>query len=71
MIMVNETLREQCVEDFELEEGHRWQGPGPGDAAESNSTGWKHGIGILLGKRWPRAVAKVKMVSPRMMYVDL
>ena len=67
-ILLNETWRDQPVEDFNIQ-GHRWFGSG--GAAKKNETGWKHGVGILLHRRWASAVTGTTAVNPRVIYVDL
>ena len=68
-VIFNETWRVENAEDFLLESGHRWLGSG--GAKRNGGAGGKHGVAILLHRRWAWAVSQVKPISPRLMFVDI
>ena len=52
-----------------MESGHRWIGSG--GARKHNADGGKHGVGILIGKKWASSVIGVRAVNARLIYVDM
>jgi hypothetical protein len=68
IVVVNETWRLQKEEHFLFDAGHRWIGGG--GAKRINSECGKHGVAILLHKRWQQAYQKMVVLSPRLVYVD-
>eukprot|EP00973_Karenia_brevis_P083950 11648205-Karenia_brevis.AAC.1 len=62
-VLLNETWREQKEEFDELESGNLWMGSG-------GSRG-KHGVGILLHKRWANFKPSWTAINQRLGYMDL
>jgi exonuclease III len=62
-VLVNETWREQEAEYDTLESKHIWFGSG--------GTKGKHGVGILLHRRWSNSVRGWRAVNTRIGVLDL
>ena len=69
LVIVNETWRDAKEECFKVDAGHVWFGSG--GQAKRGVKGWKHGVGILLHRRWARAWSNMNAVSPQLLWIDL
>ena len=57
VILVQETWRSEAVEDFTDAAGHRWM--------SSGGPGRKHGVGILVHRKWRHAVKRFSVIAAR------
>ena len=69
IIVVNESWRLQRQENFDVEGGHRWLGAG--GAQRQGTSGGKHGVGILVHRKWASGIMKVQATSSRILAVDI
>ena len=69
VILVSETWRKKKEECFSLEIGHVWFGSA--GKQKQNGKGWKHGVGILLHRRWSKVWSAADAVSERLINIDI
>jgi exonuclease III len=69
VILVSETWRKDKDECFSLEAGHVWFGSA--GKQKQNGKGWKHGVGILLHRRWSKVWSAADAVSERLINIDM
>ena len=62
-VTINETRRSSMEENIEWGSRHMWFGSG--------GAGCKHGVGVVLHKRWAKHVIRFQAISPRLAALDV
>ena len=68
-VLISETWREEKAKCYQLSAGHVFIICG--GEQKKNRKGWKHGVGILIHKKWATSWTNSTPVSARVYWVDL